>query len=573
MSSTLLTRRGSGRCIPPAAPLPTRAAGMSESEQDASPALGICDLPKDVIYDILARADPRGACALASACRRLRALTSLPGAEVVWRDLARRAGPWRHCAPERYLVLDGEKRRAKERDSLLSSYMRGGAASARRRDGRGAWRALCGRGNHLSYTEDLVVELPVRVSERDFVFETTLALGGRRFVLRAYSAEPHVEEEDAGTLHPSYGAALCVELELTVNGGEGGDVGGGERGDEGGDDDKRNEDGEDAARSTETAARRKTKAADDADVVVAPMSAHLLFQVLRREDPDDEAGASRSAPSLDPLTGVARLVTFQRFDVEDDGGAEILRLSRCVPCSALHSKSGRFVFRDGDDGEETYRLRVAALLHEDEEAADSVPGWRRAGKPRGPADVAGARAPLLEHALKSPEASRRRIALEMYLLWYTMEGVEVTWRRSSWYGRIGGGRVGASTDTARLGAGSGTSPERAAHNVQRVLTTSMLRLLFDDDDGDGDDAVVARTAAMVLSAYAESEVNAAAMIRAGGLGKLREAHAFWSKRSTKDMVEVVEDVMRRLVVDGGEGTGGVELMRAMTERKYARRGR
>ena len=140
---------------------------------------------------------------------------------MVWRDLARSAGAWRHCAPERYLVLDGEKREAKERDSLLSSYMRGGAASARRRDGRGAWRALCGRGNHLSYTEDIVVDLPVRVSERDFVFETTLALGGRRFVLRAYSAEPHVEEEDAGTLHPSYGAALCVELELTN--GEGGD--------------------------------------------------------------------------------------------------------------------------------------------------------------------------------------------------------------------------------------------------------------------------------------------------------------------------------------------------------------
>ena len=68
-----------------------------------------------------------------------------------------------------------------------------------------------------------------------------------------------------------------------------------------------------------------------------------------------------------------------------------------------------------------------------------------------------------------------------------------------------GGRVGASTDTARLGAGSGTSPERAAHNVQRVLTTSMLRLLL--DDGHGDDTFVARTAAMVLSAYAESEVN------------------------------------------------------------------
>ena len=125
--------------------------------------------------------------------------------------------------------------------------------------------------------------------------------------------------------------------------------------------------------------------------------------------------------------------------------------------------------------------------------------------------------------------------------------------------------MGASTDTARLGAGSGTSPERAAHNVQRVLTTSMLRLLFDD-------VFVAKTAAMVLSAYAESEVNAAAMIRAGGLGKLREAHAFWSDaaRSTKEMVAAVEDVMRRLVVDGGEGTAGVDLMRAMTERKFSR---
>ena len=529
---------------------------MSESEHDASPALGICDLPKDVIYDILARADPRGACALASACRRLRALTSLPGAEVVWRHLARRAGAWRHCAPERYLVLDGEKREAKERDSLLSSYMRGGAASARRRDGRGAWRALCGRGNHLSYTENLVVNLPVRVSERDFVFETTLALGGRRFVLRAYSAEPHVEEEDAGTLHPSYGAALCVELEMTA---------------------------EDDAESGDE--RSSTRGWNERSSSTAPMSAHLLFQVLRREDRDEDVaasrsavgasrsavGASRSAPSLDPLTGVARLVTFQRFDVDDDGGAEILRLSRCVPCSALHSKDGRFVFRDGDDGDETYRLRVAALLHEDEEAADSVPGWRRAGKPRGPADVAGARAPLLELALTSPEMSRRRIALEMYLLWYTMEGVEVTWRRSSWYGRIGGGRVGASTDTARLGAGSGTSPERAAHNVQRVLTKSMLRLLI--DDGHGEDTFVARTAAMVLSAYAESEVNAAAMIRAGALGKLREAHAFWNdaKRSTKNMVEGVEDVMRRLVVDVGEGKGGVDFMRAFAQRKDARR--
>ena len=131
--------------------------------------------------------------------------------------------------------------------------------------------------------------------------------------------------------------------------------------------------------------------------------------------------------------------------------------------------------------------------------------------------------------------------------------------------------MGASTDTARLGAGSGTSPERAAHNVQRVLTTSMLRLLI--DDGHGEDTFVARTAAMVLSAYAESEVNAAAMIRAGALGKLREAHAFWNdaKRSTKNMVEGVEDVMRRLVVDGGEGKSGVDFMRAFAQRKHARR--
>ena len=373
---------------------------MSESEHDASPALCICDLPKDVIYDILARADPRGACALASACRRLRALTSLPGRR--WCGaISRAAGggvatlrPGEVPRPRR-----GEARGEGTRQSVVLVHARRCGERPAARRARGVARAVRARQPPQLHGKSRG-EPPVRVSERDFVFETTLALGGRRFVLRAYSAEPHVEEEDAGTLHPSYGAALCVELEMTA---------------------------EDDAESGDE--RSSTRGRNERSSSTAPMSAHLLFQVLRREDRDEDVGASRSAvgasrsaPSLDPLTGVARLVTFQRFDVDDDGGAEILRLSRCVPCSALHSKDGRFVFRDGDDGEETYRLRVAALLHEDEEAADSVPGWRRAGKPRGPADVAGARAPLLELALTSPEMSRRRIALEMYLLWYTMEG-------------------------------------------------------------------------------------------------------------------------------------------------------
>ena len=336
-------------------------------------------MPKDVIYDILARADPR-----ARARERVPSSSRADqpsGAEVVWRHLARRAGRG-DTAPWRYLVLDGEKREAKERDSLLSSYMRGGAASAGGATGEGRG-ALCGRGNHLSYTENLVVNLPVRVSERDFVFETTLALGGRRFVLRAYSAEPHVEEEDAGTLHPSYGAALCVELEMTA---------------------------EDDAESGDE--RSSTRGRNERSSSTAPMSAHLLFQVLRREDRDEDVGASRSAvgasrsaPSLDPLTGVARLVTFQRFDVDDDGGAEILRLSRCVraprctrktdaSCSATATAMRRIGFASPRCSTRTRKPPTRC------------PGGG-AGKPRGPAGVAGARRGL-ELALTSPEMSRRR---------------------------------------------------------------------------------------------------------------------------------------------------------------------
>ena len=200
--------------------------------------------------------------------------------------------------PERYLVLDGEKREAKERDSLLSSYMRGGAASARRRDGRGAWRALCGRGNHLSYTENLVVNLPVR--------GMSATSSSRR---RSRSAED--------------GLRLTRLLGRTARRGRG-------RGDAPSElrrralrrarDDRR------GRAKAETKGRRR-EGGTRGRRPTAPMSAHLLFQMLRREDRDEDVaasrsavgasrsavGASRSAGSLDPLTGVARLVTFQRL--------------------------------------------------------------------------------------------------------------------------------------------------------------------------------------------------------------------------------------------------------------------
>ena len=68
----------------------------TESGEAADPApveaaVDICDLPRDALYDILARADPRGAAALASACRRLRETTAFPGAERTWREVALRS--------------------------------------------------------------------------------------------------------------------------------------------------------------------------------------------------------------------------------------------------------------------------------------------------------------------------------------------------------------------------------------------------------------------------------------------------------------------------------------------------
>ena len=81
----------------------------TESGEAADPApveaaVDICDLPRDALYDILARADPRGAAALASACRRLRETTAFPGAERTWREVALRS--WRCVRPDRYLVLN-----------------------------------------------------------------------------------------------------------------------------------------------------------------------------------------------------------------------------------------------------------------------------------------------------------------------------------------------------------------------------------------------------------------------------------------------------------------------------------
>ena len=544
--ASLLAHNSSRRSRASSPALPSLRGMATESGEAADPApveaaVDICDLPRDALYDILARADPRGAAALASACRRLRETTAFPGAERTWREVALRS--WRCVRPDRYLVLNGEEMAAEARAGPLGRLLRGRAAT-RARGREGAWRALCGRGNHASYTEEVFVDVPTSVAEHgsdEAPYETFIELAGRRFALRAYCAAPHAEEEDAGTLHPSYGVGVTVELEMATTG--------------------ETASGETPEPSTSSPSG---KPSDDPESwpIDAPISAHVLLQFLRRpEDPEDASGSTSPAssarsrllpPALDPLTGAARLVTFHRFDPTDThGGSGLLRLSRCVPCTALHAAHGRFVHdvsptrkapeAKGSSGVSSsdgarFRLRVAALLHEDEDAAAAVPGWRRAGGPRGPADVAGARAPLLELALRSPEVTRRRVASEMYLLWFTLEGIETRWRRTSWYGRIGGGRVGVSSNTARLGAGSGTSPERAGHNVARVLPT-ILKLIRDrlENDAAGGSAFrgaavaaaaaehesVAQTAALVLLAYSETEATAQAMVRANALETLR----------------------------------------------------
>jgi hypothetical protein len=422
--------------------------------------VGICDLPADLVFDIMALADTRGACALASACRRMREMTSAPRSEWAWRAVARATGAWRCMDIDRYDVLDGEedkKYRMPER-----------------------WRALVGRGNHRSYTEAVEVHLPASLVlgayDADGAFSETLTLAGRPFVLRVYRAKPHEEEEDATTLHSSYGVGITVELEM---------VG-------------------------------ETNGADAEN----PLTAHLVFQII----PVRGGGTTQTSPvPLDPLTGATRVLGFHRF-VKNDSGDEKFRASRCIPINALVSNERRFEHeqvtgeKTNTKTNNTFVLRIGALLHEDEHASSTVPGWRRAGKPRGPADVLGARLPLLERLLGSPERATRALAVEFYLLWISNEGIDVRWRRHerAWYGRLGCGRIGASTNTARLFSGGGAADagwragvnERAPHNVAR-LTPVLLKLAMLDSSPE-----VARIAATALATHVDaSEANAGAFVR------------------------------------------------------------
>ena len=174
------------------------------------------------------------------------------------------------------------------------------------------------------------------------------------------------------------------------------------------------------------------------------------------------------------------------------------------------------------------------------------------------------RAPLLEAALVSPEATRRAAATEMFLLYYLADENErrhptaasgVNWRSTvnanvvttatvarRRNGGGGGGGGGASSSSPQ-------SPARAAHNVARVAPV-MLSLLFDGWGagggggsrtrgwgggggggasssaaavGSAESERVAQTAAVILGHFADSEVNSAAMVRGGALGTLQRA--------------------------------------------------
>ena len=101
---------------PPEAAAPPPAGGAAADPPPPPPpvsSFSILDLPRDAIYDILSACDPQSACALAGACRRLRAMTNLPGVEKVWRGLCERKG-WHCLKPERYLTCDGDAGDAEE---------------------------------------------------------------------------------------------------------------------------------------------------------------------------------------------------------------------------------------------------------------------------------------------------------------------------------------------------------------------------------------------------------------------------------------------------------------------------
>lgn len=646
------------------------------------PSCSITDLPRDAMLEILSRADPQSACALAGTCRRLRAMTNLPGSEKLWSELCERRG-WHCVKPERYLTVDGD---GDDSEDLTSMLALGGV---KRRTLRGAWRMLCGRGNHKSYTEyDTYVKLPLSVAELPSSssvppFTAPLELGGRRFALRAFSTDPNVNDVDgggaggeagAGTgVHPFYGVALTLELNLLQDDDEADGV-------------SRTDLHASSSSSSQSPAAEKASEKERRRQRI-PVNAHLLLQLMRAPSSPsasspggggrggDSDDVSRSGgrvsdgrslvPVMDPLTGAARFVTFHRFEADGAGGGgteagagarveangggagaarasshggdrvvggggvgggagggaggggggsgagawsgggyqrglgtSVLTLPRCVPCSTLHSRQGRFrhtdatppprVARrdenevlhregpdrgrfgasksavstpahapapvstgDGDDGG-YFLLRVAVLVHEDSDAAAVLPGWRRAGRPRGPADVAGARAPLLEAALVSPEASRRAAATEMFLWYYLADENErrhpaaasgVNWRSRAVVATGRGGGGGGAGGGGGSSTSQSQSPERAAHNVARVAPV-MLSLLFDgwgcavssatawrvggrgkgrDSSASSTSERVAQTAAVILGHFADSEVNAAAMVRGGALGTLRRA--------------------------------------------------
>jgi hypothetical protein len=366
--------------------VPETVPAPDASEDPPPPSFTILDLPRDALYDILSRADPQSACALAGTCRRLRAVTNLPGAEKLWGGLCKRRG-WHCVKPERYLTVDGD---SADSEGLASLLVRGGV---RKRTMRGAWRMLCGRGNHKSYTEhDVHVKVPFAASELPASsavapFTTRLGLGGRQFALRAFAAEPPdaVDGDGGGGgggaagVHAFYGVALTLELKLLQDNEE--------------EEEEEEEEGTSSGRS-----RSEEEEARERRRQRIPVSAHLLFQLMRSGEGGGSSSSSTSSsggsggqsrvPLMDPLTGAARFVTFHRFEADGGGtggvgargggggegsggggrvgggggsgggggggeggggthlGTSVLSLSRCVPCSTLHSRQGRFRHTD-----------------------------------------------------------------------------------------------------------------------------------------------------------------------------------------------------------------------------------
>jgi hypothetical protein len=176
---------------------------------------------------------------------------------------------------------------------------------------------------------------------------------------------------------------------------------------------------------------------------------------------------------------------------------------------------------------------------------------------------------------------RYTAATEMFLLYYLADenerrhpaaASEVDWRSTA--------NANATTRSRGGGASvSSQSPERAAHNVARVVPV-IMSLLFDGwgsyagggSSSSGGSAAegcgsasavgastserVAQTAAVILAHFADSEVNSAAMVRGGALGTLQRAlKARSAVGSVVDdpLLRLIRDVMGRLVNDSNAG--------------------